>query len=78
MCSGPIFLPSFLNSYIVEIFEVAGGDADRADGEARLEVVDAVEIDQTLQRLLQGRGVVIALRLRAGPAATAARAECAG
>ena len=39
--------------------------AHRADAEAGLQIVDTVEIDQVFQRLLQGRGVVIALRLRA-------------
>ena len=55
------FLAELLELVIVEIFEVAGGDADRADRQAGLQVVDAVEIDQALQRLLQGRRVVIAL-----------------
>ena len=50
---------------IVEIAEIARGHADRADAEPGLQVVDAVEIDQPLQRLAQRRGVVIALRLRA-------------
>ena len=65
MCSGPIFLPSFLNADIVEISEVAGCHADGADGKPHLQVVDAVEVDQVFQRLLQRRGVVIAQRLRA-------------
>ena len=65
MCSGPIFLPSLLELEIVEIFDIAGGDADRADAEAGFQIVDAVEIDQPFQRLLQRRGIVIALRLRA-------------
>ena len=55
-------LPEF---EIVEIGEVAGGDADRADAKPRLAIIDAVEIDQPLERLLQRRGVVVALRLRA-------------
>src|SRR6266404_1968348 len=45
---------------IVEIFEIAGGDADRADAEPRFPVVDAVEIDQPLQRFSKGSGVVVA------------------
>jgi hypothetical protein len=46
MCSGPIFLPSFLNSKLSKYLKLP-------------------EVDQPLQRLLQRRGVVIALRLRA-------------
>ena len=49
---------------IVEIFEIAGGDADRTDGQPRLQIVDAVEIDQPLQRFRQRRRVVIAQRRR--------------
>ena len=65
MCSGPIFLPSFAEFEIVEISEIARGHTDRADAEAALQIVDAVEVDQALQRLAQRRGVVIALRLGA-------------
>ena len=50
---------------IVEIAEIARGDADRADAKAAFQLVDAIEIDQPLQRLLQRRRVVIAERLRA-------------
>src|SRR6185312_15863418 len=50
---------------IVEIFQITRGHADGTDAEPRLQIVDAIEVDQPLQRLLQRRGVVIALRLRA-------------
>ena len=49
---------------VVEIDEVAGADVDGADAEAHLAGVDAVEIDQALQRRLERRGVVEARRLR--------------
>ena len=62
---GADLLAEFLEFVIVEIPEIARGDADRADAEPRLQVVDAVEIDQPFQRLFQRRGVVIALRFRA-------------
>src|SRR4051794_35567092 len=61
---GTDLLAELLELVIVEIFEVPRGDPDRSDRQARLEIIDAVEIDQTLQRLLQRRGVVIAFRLR--------------
>jgi len=64
MCSGSIFLPNFPELEIVEILEVARGDADGADRKPGLQVVDAIEINQVLQRLLQRRGVVIAQRRR--------------
>jgi len=43
---------------IVEIGEVAGLDIDRADREPRLARIDAVEIDQPLQRLLERPRIV--------------------
>jgi hypothetical protein len=42
-------LPEF---EIVEISEIARGHADRANAEPRLQIVDAIEVDQPLQRLL--------------------------
>ena len=65
MCSGPIFLPSFLNSKLSKYLKLPDVTLDRADAEPGLQIVDAVEIDQPLQRRAQRRGVVIALRLRA-------------
>src|SRR3954447_23107916 len=59
------FLAEFSELEIVEIFEIARGHANRADAARLLQLVDAVEVAQPLQRLLQGRGVVVALRLRA-------------
>src|SRR6266851_7242806 len=58
-------LAELLEFEIIEIFEVAGGHTHRTDAEPGLQVVDAVEINQALQRLSKRRGVVIALRLRA-------------
>ena len=65
MCSGPILLPSLLNSTLSKYRKLPEVTLDRADAEPALQIVDAVEIDQALQRLLQWRGVVVALRLRA-------------
>src|SRR5436309_4934268 len=61
----PDLLAELLELEIVEILEVAGGHTYRADAEPRLQIVDAVEIDQMLQRFSQRGCVVIALRLRA-------------
>src|SRR6266567_2411481 len=61
----PDLLAQLLELEIVEILEVAGGHTHRAEAEPCLQIVDAVEIDQMLQRFSQRRGVVIALRLRA-------------
>ena len=58
-------LAELLEFVIVEISEIARGYAHRADAEPGLQVVDAVEVDQAFQRLLQRGCVVIALRLRA-------------
>ena len=65
MCSGPIFLPSFLNSKLSKYLKLPEVTPTAPTRQPRLQIVDAVEIDQTLQRLLQRRGVVIALGLRA-------------
>ena len=48
---------------VVEIGEIAGADVHRADAEAGLAGVDAIEIDQPLERRLERRGVVEAERL---------------
>ena len=65
MCSGPIFLPSFLNSKLSKYLRLPEVTPTAPTDSRVLQIVDAVEIDQSLQRLLQRRGVVIALRLRA-------------
>ena len=65
MCSGPIFLPSFLNSTLSKYLKLPVVTLTAPTLSRRLQIVDAVEIDQPLQRLAQRRGVVIALRLRA-------------
>ena len=54
-------LPEF---QIIEIFEIASRHTHRADTQAGLKRVDAVEIDQPLQRRAKRRGVIVALRLR--------------
>src|SRR6266404_1631623 len=58
-------LAQLLELEIVEIFEVAGRYTHGPDAEPGLEVVDAVEIDQVLQRLSKRGCIVIAQRLRA-------------
>ncbi len=64
MCSGPIFLPSLLNSTLSKYLKLPEVTLTAPTLSRHLQIVDAVEIDQPLQRLLQRRGVVIALRLR--------------
>ncbi len=44
----------------VEVHRIAGAHVDGAHAEPHLAVVDAVEIDQPLQRALEGAGVVVA------------------
>src|SRR6059058_147646 len=56
-------LAEFVEFKIVEIFEVAGRDTYGPDAQPRLHRVDAIEIDQTLQRGAKRRGVVITARL---------------
>src|SRR5260370_18506549 len=60
----PDLLAQLLELEIIEIFEVARRHAHSTDAQPGLQIVDSVEIDQTLQRLAKRRGVVIALRLR--------------
>ena len=48
----------------IEIAEISGADIDRADAEAHFAGIDAVEIDEPLQRRLERRRVVMARRLR--------------
>ena len=47
---------------IVEILKISGADMHRADAEADVSAIDEVEIDEALQRRLQGSGVIIAER----------------
>ena len=42
----------------VEIDEIAGAHVDRADADARRAAIDAVEVDQPLQRRVHRRDVV--------------------
>ena len=77
MCSGPIFLPQLLELEIVEIVEIACGDADGADAKAGFQVVDAVEIDQPLQRLAAAARCRNSFAIAGCPAATTAPAESA-
>src|SRR6266850_233500 len=44
----------------IEISHVAGAHVDRANREAKLARVEAVEVDQPLERVLEQRGVVVA------------------
>ena len=46
----------------IEISEIAGPHIDGADAQARRPVIDAIEIDQPLQRLLERACVVVACR----------------
>src|ERR1700740_3682731 len=62
---GTDLLAELLELEIVEISEIAGGDTHRPDAEPGLEIIDAIEIAQMLQRLANGVGVVIAQRWRA-------------
>jgi len=62
ICSGPIFLPSFLNSKLskylkLPLVTLTAPTLSRSSGR------DPVEIDQALQCFFKRRGVVIALRL---------------
>ncbi len=58
---------------VLEVDEVAGLDVDRADAEAGLPGVDAVEIDQAFQQALERLGVV-----EAKPSGTAAGVKIGG
>src|SRR5262249_31094620 len=63
--SGDVFEADFVRLG-VEIGEVATADIDRADAEAHLAGIDAIEIDQPLEGRPQGRIVVIARLVGAG------------
>src|SRR5439155_2758391 len=62
---GPDLLAQLLELDIIEISEIASRHTYHTDAEPGLQVVDAVEINQALQRFSKRGGVVIALRLRA-------------
>ena len=58
---GPDLLAQLLELDIIEISEIASRHTYHTDAEPGLQVVDAVEINQALQRFLKRGGVVIAL-----------------